>query len=96
MKKGPAAPSLCACVHSIPDYFSRFAFIVILAFSTLETGHPVLALSAAFLNAASSAFGTRALTSSWIAVIVQPASSLSMVNVALVLMLSGVRFAAPS
>jgi len=37
--------------------------MVILAFSTFETGQPALAFSAAFWNAASSAFGTRPTTS---------------------------------
>ncbi len=45
------------------DYPSSFAFIVILALSTFETGHPVLASFAAFSKAAASAPGTRPTTS---------------------------------
>jgi hypothetical protein len=44
-------------------YPSSLAFIVILAFSTFETGHPVLASFAAFSKAAASAPGTRPTTS---------------------------------
>src|SRR5438309_12068023 len=70
--------------------------MVILALRTLETGHPLLASSAALLKASWVAPGTRAVTSSCIVVIVQPASSLSIVRLAVVLILSGVSFAAPS
>jgi hypothetical protein len=45
------------------SYPSSLAFMVILAFSTFETGHPVLALFAAFSKAAASAPGTRPTTS---------------------------------
>ena len=44
-------------------YPSSLAFIVILALSTFETGHPVLASFAAFSKAAASAPGTRPTTS---------------------------------
>ena len=44
-------------------YPSSFAVIVILALSTLDTGQPLFAFSAAFWKAASSAFGTRPTTS---------------------------------
>jgi len=44
-------------------YPSSLAVIVILALSTLETGQPLFAFSAAFWKAASSAFGTRPTTS---------------------------------
>src|SRR5712692_8756269 len=70
--------------------------MVMLALSTLETGKPLLALSAAFWKAAASAFGTRPTTSRWTAVMVQPESSFSMVRVAVVMMLSGVRLAPPN
>src|SRR5712692_1831388 len=70
--------------------------MVILALSTLETGQPLLASFAAFWKAAASAFGTRPNTSRCTAVMVQPESSFSMVRVAVVLMLSGVRLAPPS
>src|SRR4029077_473215 len=45
---------------------------------------------------ASSALGTRALTSRWTAVIAHPASSFSIFKFAVVLILSGVRLAAPN
>jgi hypothetical protein len=44
-------------------YSCSFAFMVILALSTFETGHPVLAFSAAFWKVAGSALGTRPTTS---------------------------------
>src|SRR5580693_5747411 len=70
--------------------------MVIFAFRTFDTGHPALALVAAVLKASGLAPGTFATTSRWTAVMVQPASSFSMVSVADVLMLSGLRFAPPS
>jgi len=48
----------------VPEaYSSNFAFMVMLALSTLDTGHPVLAFSAAFWKVAWSALGTRPTTS---------------------------------
>src|ERR1041384_3613116 len=70
--------------------------MVIFAFNTLETGHPAFALPASSWNFASSAPGTLPTTSRFTAVIVHPASSLSMVSVAEVSMLDGVRFAPPN
>src|SRR2546425_13310102 len=70
--------------------------MVILAFRTLETGQPLLALSAAFWKAAASALGTRATTSRCTAVIAHPESCFSMVRVAEVLMFLGVRLAPPN
>src|ERR1700728_581520 len=77
-------------------HYPSFASMVILAFSTFETGQPDLAFWATVLNASALAPGTFATTSRWTAVIAHPASSFSMVSVADVLMLSGVRFAPPS
>src|SRR6266851_169036 len=77
-------------------YPSSFAVIVMFAFSTFDTGHPLFAFSAALLNAAASAFGTRAETSRCTAVIAHPESSFSIVKVAVVEMLSAVRLAPPS
>jgi hypothetical protein len=48
---------------ALETYSSSFAFMVILALSTLDTGHPVLAFSAAFWKVAGSALGTRPTTS---------------------------------
>src|SRR5215470_934918 len=76
--------------------YSSFAFIVIFAFNTFETGHPFSAASAYFWKVAASAPGTLPTTSMWLAVIVQPESSFSIVSVTLVEMLSGVRFAVPN
>src|SRR5450755_3113702 len=70
--------------------------MVIFALSTFDTGQPAFAFCAAVLKASAPAPGTFATTSRCTAVMVQPASSFSMVSVADVLMLSGVRFAAPS
>src|SRR5208282_2952324 len=70
--------------------------MVIFAFSTFDTGQPALAFCAAVLKASALAPGTFATTSRCTAVMAQPASSFSMVSVAAVLMLSGVRFAPPS
>src|ERR1035437_3096953 len=77
-------------------FYPSFASIVIFALSTFETGHPAFAFCAAVLNASALAPGTFATTSRCTAVIAHPASSFSIVNVAEVLMLSGVRFAPPS
>src|SRR5579872_1204490 len=63
------------------------------AFSTRETGQPFSAASAYFWNVAASAPGTRPITSRCTAVMVQPASCFSIVNVAAVSMLEGGRFA---
>jgi hypothetical protein len=79
---------------SIP--YPSFAFIVIFAFSTFDTGHPFSAASAYFWKVAASAPGTFPTTSMWLAVIVHPESSLSIVSVTLVEMLSAVRFAPPN
>src|SRR5450631_4115227 len=76
--------------------YPSFASIVIFALSTFDTGQPAFAFCAAVLKASALAPGTFATTSRWTAVIAQPASSFSMVRVAAVLMLSGVRFAPPS
>src|SRR5580698_8660643 len=57
---------------------------------------PFLQPATSLSNAAASAPGTFPTTSRWLAVIVQPESSFSMVSVTFVLMLSGVRFAPPS
>ena len=81
---------------AIPAAAGVVASMVIFALSTLETGHPAFALSAAVLKASALAPGIFAVTSRCTAVIVQPASSFSMVSVADVAMLSGVRFAAPN
>src|SRR5215469_3388431 len=70
--------------------YSSFAFIVIFAFSTFETGHPFSAASAYFWKVGASAPGTFPTTSMWLAVIVQPESSFSIVRVTFVEMLSGV------
>src|ERR1700680_75026 len=78
------------------SYPSSFAVIVIFAFSTFDTGHPLFASSAALLNAAASAVGTRAETSRCTAVIAHPESSFSIVKVAVVEMLSAVSLAPPS
>src|SRR5271166_989808 len=78
------------------DSYTSFAFIVIFAFSTFDTGHPFSAASANFWNVAASAPGTLPTTSMWLDVIVHPESSFSIVSVMLVEMLSGVRFAEPS
>src|SRR5581483_4556205 len=69
-------------------YLSNLAFMVILAFRTLETGQPLLAFSAAFWKAASSPLGIRPTTSRCTAVMAHPESSLSRLSVAVVLMLS--------
>ena len=45
------------------NYPSSLAVMVILAFSTFDTGQPLFAFSAAFWKAAWSAFGTRPTTS---------------------------------
>src|SRR5215831_5938754 len=76
--------------------YASFAFIVILAFSTFDTGHPFSAASAYFWKVAASAPGTLATTSMWLAVMVQPESSLSSDRVTVVEMSSRVRFAPPS
>src|ERR1700756_5255116 len=68
----------------------------IFAFSTFETGQPFSAASAYFWKVAASAPGTFPTTSRWLAVIVQPESSFSIVSVTFVLMLTGVRLAPPS
>src|SRR5215469_4289493 len=83
-------------IGALHHAYSSFASIVIFAFSTFETGHPFSAASAYFWKVAASAPGTLPATSRWLAVIVQPESSFSMVRVTLVLMLSGVRFAPPN
>src|SRR5581483_3304205 len=70
--------------------------MVILALRTLETGQPLLAFCAALLRASWLAPGTRAVTSSWTAVRVHPASSFSMVRFAVRWLLSGVKLAPPS
>src|SRR5215831_14014054 len=77
-------------------HYSSFAFIVIFAFNTFDTGQPFSAASAYFWNVAASAPGTLPTTSRWLAVIVHPESSFSMVRVTFVLMLVGVRFAPPN
>src|SRR6266480_1191092 len=70
--------------------------MVILAFKTFDTGHQALAFCAAVLNASALAPGIFAVTSRCTAVMVHPGSSFSMVSVAEVEMLSGVRFALPN
>lgn len=77
-------------------FYSSLAFIVIFAFRTFDTGQPFSAASANFWKVAASAPGTLPTTSMWLAVIVQPESSFSIVSVTLVLMLSAVRLALPS
>src|SRR4051812_29614317 len=72
------------------EIYSSLAFIVILAFRTFETGHPFSAASAYFWNVAASAPGTFPTTSIWLAVMVQPESSLSRERVTVVEILSGV------
>src|SRR6266481_5273034 len=78
------------------DGYPSFASIVIFAFNTLDTGQPAFAFCAAVLKASALAPGTFATTSRCTAVMVQPASCFSIVSVADVLMLSGVRLAPPS
>src|SRR5215831_13714859 len=77
-------------------HYSSFAFIVIFAFRTFDTGQPFSAASAYFWKVAASAPGTRPTTSRWLAVMVQPESSFSRLSVTLVLMLSGGNFAPSS
>src|SRR5580692_7640355 len=79
-----------------PGPYPSFAVIEIFAFNTFDTGHPFSAASAYFWKVAASAPGTFPTTSIWLAVIVHPESSFSIVSVILVLMLSGVRLAPPS
>jgi UMF1 family MFS transporter len=79
----------------LKDYSST-ASMVIFALSRREIGHPALALFAAFSNAALSAPGTLAFTDRWLAVTVMPASVFSSVTVAVVAILSALRFAWPS
>jgi hypothetical protein len=58
--RGPSCPSwLMFLQYTYPS----FAFIVILAFSTFDTGHPFSAASAYFWNVAASAPGTFPTTS---------------------------------
>src|SRR5215469_17473648 len=83
-------------IGALHHAYSSFAFIVIFAFSTFETGHPFSAASAYFWKVGASAPGTFPTTSMWLAVIVQPESSFSIVRVTFVEMLSGVRFAVPN
>src|SRR6185369_13086636 len=66
------------------------------AASRREMGHVFFAFSAAAWNAALSAFGMSAVTSSLIAVTVMPASVFSIVAVAVVSMRSALRLASPS
>src|SRR5215469_2346153 len=61
-------------IGALHHAYTSFAFIVIFAFSTFETGHPFSAASAYFWNVAASAPGTLPTTSIWLAVIVQPES----------------------
>src|SRR6266536_1138273 len=61
--------------------YASFALIVIVAFNTFDTGHPFSAASAYFWKVAASAPGTFPTTSRWLAVIVHPESSFSMVSV---------------
>src|SRR6202040_2223055 len=77
-------------------HYPSFAVIEIFAFSTFDSGQPFSAASAYFWKAAASAPGTFPTTSMWLAVMVHPESSFSIVRVTLVLMLSGVRLAPPS
>src|SRR5262249_43970185 len=77
-------------------YPSSSACIVIVVLSRREIGHPVLAASVAFSQAALSALGTFPLTSNMILVTVHPASSLSNVTVAVVSSFSGVKPAFPN
>src|SRR6202041_1216318 len=79
-----------------PEAHPSFAVIEIFAFSTFDTGQPFSAASAHFWNVGASAPGTLPTTSRWFDVIVHPASCFSIVNVTLVLILSGFRFATPS
>jgi hypothetical protein len=76
--------------------YPSFAVIEIFAFNTFDTGQPFSAASAHFWNVAASAPGTLPTTSRWLAVIVHPESSFSIVKVTLVEMLSGVNFSFPS
>src|SRR5215469_17324399 len=83
-------------IGALHHAYSSFASIVIFAFSTFDTGHPFSAASAYFWKVAASAPGTLPTTSIWLAVMVQPESSLSSESVTVVEMLSGVRLAPPS
>src|SRR5205085_1824089 len=73
---------------------SSRASIVISALSRRETGQPAFALFAAASKAAPSASGTRAATSKWTLVMVNPASVFSSVTAAVVL-ISSARSPAP-
>src|SRR5215213_4667991 len=71
-------------------YASSFASSVISAFSRREIGQPAFALLAAVSKAAWSAPGILAVRSRWDAETVHPASSFSIVTVAVTSILSGV------
>src|SRR4026208_980330 len=73
-----------------------FEFIVTFAFSKREIGQPALAAFAAAINFAGSTPGIFATTSRWDSVIIQPASVLSNVIVAVVWLDSGVMPTLPS
>jgi len=60
-----------------PTYISRLASMVILAFSSFDTGQPVLALFAISSNFALSAPGIFATTIKWLAVISKPSPTFS-------------------
>src|SRR5688572_6085773 len=75
---------------------SSVASIVIVAFSTFDTGHPALALLAAVSNVAASAPGTDAFTTRCTAVIENPSPTFSNDTLADVRMLAGVRPIVPS
>src|SRR4051794_20193959 len=75
---------------------SSFASIVMVAFSTFDTGQPAFASAVALSNAALSPPGIFTATSRCTAVIVKPPPSLSSVTVAVVPMRSGVIPALPS
>ena len=59
-------------------------------------GQPALAAAVAFSQAAASALGTFPFTDKWTPVTVQPASTFSIVTVAVVARFSATRFAAPN
>src|SRR6266536_1004587 len=84
------------CQDGLSPQTSNRASIVIFVLSRREMGHPAFAEFAAASNLALSPPGMRAFTSRWIAVIVQLASSRSMVRFALVRIDSGVIPAFPN
>src|ERR1700722_14717053 len=93
LRLGPGPTAEGGRLHMSKANYSNLASMVIFAFRTFDTGHPFSAPSAYFWKVAASAPGTLPTTSRWLAVIVQPESSFSMVNVTLVLILSGGSFA---